>query len=100
MRNDTLRELFGLDNHYKLVATVSWLGGLGWFAYFVVQKAPYTFLLAWGSLAMTLPYGLKGITAWLNRKGAAEEATGIASEVQAQIVARRASVAQDHEPTS
>ena len=86
---DNWRELFGLDNHYKFVATVSWAGGLVWFAHFVHAKAPYAFLLAWGSLSMTLPYGLKGLTAWLNRQGATGEASAIASEAAAQIAARR-----------
>lgn len=98
MRNDTLRELLGLDNHYKMVATVSWLGGLGWFAYFVAVKAPWTFLLAWGSLSMTLPYGLKGITAWLNRRGAEAEVGAIRDEAKA-ILERRASGDGTYEPT-
>ena len=98
MRNDTLRELLGLDNHYKLVATASWLGGLAWFAYFVHIRAPWTFLLAWGSLSMVLPYGLKGITAWLNRRGAEAEVGAIRDEAKA-ILERRASVGGDYEPT-
>lgn len=79
----------GLGNHYKMVATASWLVGLAWFAYFVHIRAPWTFLLAWGSLSMVLPYGLKGITAWLNRRGAEAEVGAIRDESKA-IIERRA----------
>lgn len=98
MSNDTLRELIGLDNHYKFVATASWAGGLAWFAYFALKGAPWTFLLAWGSMTMTLPYGLKGITAWLNRRGAEAEVGAIRDEAKA-ILERRALGGGDHEPT-
>jgi hypothetical protein len=86
---ESWRELLGLSSHYRLVATLSWAGGLLWFAWFALHGAPYAFLLAWGSLSMALPYGLKGITAWLNRPGAAEDAKAIAAEAAAEIAARR-----------
>lgn len=95
---DTLRELVGLDNHYKFVATLSWAGGLAWFAYFALHGAPWTFLLAWGSMTMTLPYGLKGITAWLNRRAASDEVAAIRNEAK-DILERRAKVGNDFEPT-
>lgn len=95
---DNLRELLGLDNHYKLVATASWTCGLVWFGYFALHHAPWTFLLAWGSLAMVLPYGLKGITAWLNRRGAEAEAVAIRDEAKV-IAERRASGDGTFEPT-
>lgn len=98
--NDTLRELMGLDNHYKLVATVSWLFGLVTDVFFIAHGAPYAFILAWTSLSFVAPYGLKGLTAWLNRQGAAADALSISDEAKAQIAARRASVGGDHEPTS
>jgi hypothetical protein len=98
MRDDTLKELLGFDNHYKFVATWSWLVGLAWDAYFILHGAPYTFILAWTSLVYVAPYGLKGLTAWLNRKGAAEEVTAIATESKA-ILERRAKVGGDYEPT-
>lgn len=97
--DDNWRELIGLDNHYKLVATASWLFGLVSDVWFIRHSAPYTFILAWTSLAFVAPYGLKGLTAWLNRQGAAAEVLGIADEAKAQIAARRASVGGDHEPT-
>ncbi len=96
--NDTLRELLGLDNHYKMVATFSWGVGLVWDAYFILRGAPYTFILAWTSLVFVAPYGLKGMTAWLNRRGVETEVGAIAAEAK-EIAARRASVGSDHEPT-
>lgn len=97
--NDSLRELLGFDNHYKLVATLSWLGGMAFQVWFVLHGAPYTFLLAWGSMSMALPYGLKGLTAWLNRRGAEADAIAIRDEAAALIAARRAKVGNDFEPT-
>jgi hypothetical protein len=96
---DSFRELIGLDNHYKLVATVSWLFGLAGDVWFIHQGAPYTFLLAFTSLVFIVPYGLKGLTAWLNRSGATSDAQTILTEVQAQITARRTTAGNDHEPT-
>lgn len=87
--DDTLKELLGLDNHYKFVATLSWAGGLVWFAWFALHGAPYTFLLAWGSMSMTLPYGLKGITAWLNRRSASDEVAAIRDESRAILDRRK-----------
>lgn len=98
MRNDTLRELLGLDNHYKFVATVSWVFGLAGTVYFVHAKAPYTFILAWVSLAFVAPYGLKGLTAWLNRRGAEAEVGAIRDEAKA-ILERRARGDGTYEPT-
>lgn len=97
--HDSLRELLGLDNHYKLIATVSWLFGLVADVVFMAHGAPWTFILAWTSLTFVAPYGLKGLTAWLNRAGAAAEATATADEVKAQITARRAAAGNDFEPT-
>ena len=94
---DNWRELIGLDNHYKLVATSSWFVGLGFMVWFVAHGAPYTFLLAWGSLSMSLPYGLKGLTAWLNRRGAEAEIGAIRDESKA-IIERRKS-GDGYEPT-
>lgn len=87
---DNLRELLGLDNHYKMIATASWAFGLAGTVYFVRHQAPFTFILAWNSLAFVAPYGLKGLTAWLNRRGAEAEVGAIRDESKA-IIARRAS---------
>ena len=97
--NDTLRELLGLDNHYKMVATVSWVFGLVCDVIFMLHGAPHTFILAWTSLTFVAPYGLKGLTAWLNRSSASTEVLAVADEAKAQIAARRASVGDDFEPT-
>ncbi len=96
---DSFRELVGLDNHYKLVATVTWLCGLAGDIWYVLHGAPYTFVLAFTSLVFVAPYGLKGLTAWLNRRGVEAEVGAIRDEAQAQITARRTSVGNDHEPT-
>ena len=98
MKYDSFRELLGLDNHYKFVATVSWLFGLAGTVYFVHEDAPYTFILAWVSLSFVAPYGLKGLTAWLNRRGAEAEVGAIANEAKA-IIERREKVGNDFEPT-
>lgn len=98
MRNDTIRELLGLDNHYKFVATVSWLFGLVADIVFMAHGAPYTFILAWTSLAFVAPYGLKGLTAWLNRRGVEAEVGAIKDEAAA-ILKRRESVGGEYEPT-
>lgn len=97
---DSFRELIGLDNHYKLVATVTWLCGLAGDVWYVLHGAPYTFILAFTSLVFVAPYGLKGLTAWLNRPNAASDTQAILTEVQAQIAARRAAAGNDHEPTN
>lgn len=94
---DNLRELLGLSSHYKLVATLSWLVGMGFMVWFVAHGAPYTFLLAWGSMTMTLPYGLKGITAWLKRQSASDEVAAIRDESKT-IIERRKS-GDGYEPT-
>lgn len=98
MRNDTLRELFGLDNHYKFVATASWLFGLVFDVVFILHGAPYTFVLGWTSLTFVAPYGLKGLTAWLNRRGVEAEVGAIKDEAKA-ILERRARGDGTYEPT-
>lgn len=88
---DTLRELLGFDNHYKLVATVSWLFGLALDVWMVLHGAPWTALCAMTSLTFVAPYGLKGLTAWLNTRGG-----GAVDVVSKEIEARRNG---DYEPT-
>jgi hypothetical protein len=95
---DTPRELFGLSNHYRLVATTSWLFGLMGAVYFTLAHAPYTFILAWTSLTFVAPYGLKGLTAWLNRRGAEAEVGALRDEAKT-IIERRASGDGTFEPT-
>jgi hypothetical protein len=95
---DNLRELFGLDNHYKLVATVSWLFGLALEVVFVAKGAPWTFILSYTALCFVAPYGLKGLTAWLNRRGVEAEVGAIHAEAQA-IIERRKSGDGTFEPT-
>jgi hypothetical protein len=95
---DNLRELLGLDNHYKLIATASWAFGLVGTVHFVRAHAPFTFILAWTSLTFVAPYGLKGLTAWLNRRGAEAEIGAIRDESKA-IIERRASGDGTFEPT-
>lgn len=95
---DNFRELFGLDNHYKLIATASWAFGLAGTVYFVRHQAPFTFILAWTSLAFVAPYGLKGLTAWLNRRNAEAEVGAIRDESKA-IIERRARGDGTFEPT-
>jgi len=92
--SDSLRELLGLGNHYKLVATVSWLFGLVCDVVFILHGAPYAFILAWTSLVFLAPYGLKGLTAWLNARGG-----GVVDHLTAEIAARRQSVSGGYEPT-
>ena len=96
--NESIRELLGLSSHYRLVATVSWLFGLVADALFMARGASPTFLLAWTSLTFVVPYGLKGLTAWLNSKGggAIDDAS---TEAVAAINARRNATGGDHEVT-
>lgn len=87
--NDTIRELLGLDNHYKLVATLSWLFGLAGDAYFILHGGwSHTFILSWTALTFVAPYGLKGLTAWLRTRGGGTVDT-LADEMKAKIEARR-----------
>lgn len=99
MSYDSWRELLGLDNHYKFVATVSWILGLIGDVFFIAQGAPYAFILAWTSLTFVAPYGLKGLTAWLNRRGAEAEVGAIRDEASALIEKRRQSGDGTFEPT-
>jgi hypothetical protein len=62
----------GRPSHSKLVAFVSWAFGLVWDCYFILHGSPYGFILAWTSLTFLAPYGIKGLTLWLNRPGKSE----------------------------
>ncbi len=68
---DSFRELFGFDNHYKLIATLSWAFGLAGTVYFVRHQAPFTFIMAWTSLAFVAPDGVAE-SAWCRGRGGSD----------------------------
>lgn len=58
----------GRPSHKKMVAFTSWVIGVVLGVVFVRRNAPYPFLLSWWALVFLLPYGLKGILAWLEKR--------------------------------
>jgi len=57
----------GRPSHTKMAAFCSWVFGLATQVFFILDRAPYWFLLSWGSLAFVAPYGIKGLSTWLTK---------------------------------